>query len=839
MPVPDPLPVDRLRARCDRSALDFETTEALEALPYLGQERATEAIDLGLGMRRPGYDLFVLGRAAAGKHRMVMDLLAGRAGSEATPDDWCHVLDFGDERRPIALRLPPGGGAALRSDMDQLAEEVAVSIRAAFESDEYRNRQEAIAARFQSRQDKGLSEVKRKAQLDGITLISTPVGFAFAPIEDGEVLPPDKFRALPKEEQERIKEAVARLEQELQAVLREVPRWAKEARKLSRELDREVTDAAVSHLVDDLATKYAAHERVVAWLGAVKADIVERAEDFLPAKPSPEDSMAALALRLGRQGSPATRYRVNVLVTHAPEAGAPVIYEDHPTLHQLVGRMEHRSELGAMVTDFSLITAGALHRANGGYLVLDVRKLLQHPHSYDALKRTLFAREVKIQSLGQALELVSSVTLEPEPIPLDIKVILLGDRRLYYLLCHHDPEFSQLFKISADLEDEVSRNGNTTMEYARMLGTLATREELRPLTADAVAGVIEHAARLADDSGRLSLHQGDVLEVLAEADHRAGLRQAAVIHGPDVRATLEARERRTSRLRRSMMERLEEGTVLLDTEGARIGQINGLSVLQVGRTRWGTPARITARVRIGRGELLDIEREVRLGGPIHSKGVLILSGFLGQRYAAERPLSLSASLVFEQSYGGVDGDSASLAELCVLLSSITKVPIRQDLAITGSVNQHGDVQPVGGINEKIEGFFEACRRKGTLGTQGVLIPAANVRHLMLREEVVEACRQGTFRIWAVSSVDQAIELLTGMMAGEEDDEGRFPAGSFNRKVADRLDEMSEAIKAFSRPELAGGEGEEPEADEAKKEEPEGPAVPGPTGDDDDGEGEGT
>ncbi len=830
MPVPDPLPVDRLRARCDRSALDFETTATLEPLPYLGQERATEAIELGLGMRRPGYDLFVLGRSAAGKHRMVMDLLESRAGSEPPPDDWCHVLDFADERRPIALRLPPGQGAALRSDMEQLVEEVAVSVRAAFESDEYRNRQEAIAARFQARQEKGLAEVKRKAQGEGITLISTPVGFAFAPLEDGEVLPPDKFRALPKEEQDRIKEAVAQLEQELQAVLREVPRWAKEARTQAREVDREVTDAAVAHLVDDLANKYAALERVATWLGAVKDDIIERAEDFLPAKPSPEDSMAALALHLGRQSSPASRYRVNTLVTHEADAGAPVVYEDHPTLHHLVGRMEHRSELGALVTDFSLITSGALHRANGGYLVLDARKLLQHPHSYDALKRTLFAREVKIQSLGQALELVSSVTLEPEPIPLDVKVVLLGDRRLYYLLCRYDPEFAQLFKISADLEDEVSRNGSTTIEYARMLGTLAGREELRPLTPEAVAEVIEHAARLADDSHKLSLHQGDVLEVLAEADHRAGRRESSAIDGPDIRETLAARERRTGRLRESMMERLEDGTVLLDTEGARVGQINGLSVLQVGRTRWGNPARITARVRIGRGELMDIEREAQLGGPIHSKGVMILSGFLGQRYAAERPLSLSASLVFEQSYGGVDGDSASLAELCVLLSSITRVPIRQDVAVTGSVNQHGDVQPVGGINEKIEGFFEACRRKGTLGTQGVMIPASNVRHLMLRDEAIEACREGRFFIWAVSRVDQALELLTGVEAGEEDETGRFPEGSFNRKVSDRLDELAEAIKAFSRP-APEKEGADTPVVVPPEDEPADPRGPGPTGED--------
>jgi lon-related putative ATP-dependent protease len=488
---------------------------------------------------------------------------------------------------------------------------------------------------------------------------------------------------------------------------------------------------------------------------------------------------------------------VNLLVDHSASQGSPVIYEDNPTYQNLLGRIEHISVMGALVTDFTLLKPGALHRANGGYLILDAERVLQQPFTWDALKRALQSRQIRIESLGQLLSLASTVSLEPEPIPLDVKVVLLGELRLYYLLCALDPDFRELFKVQADFDDRMTRDRATEDLYASLVGTLARRHELRALDRAAVARVIEQSARLVGDAERLSAQMGEIMDLLYEADYWATRQGHEVITCADVQQAIESQRYRSDRLRESLMEETGRGMIVVETTGVAVGRVNGLSVIQLGAFAFGRPSVISARVRLGKGEVVDIEREVELGGPLHSKGVLILTGYLGTRYAAERPLSLAASVVFEQSYGGVEGDSASLAELCALLSAIAGAPLKQSLAVTGSVNQHGQVQTIGGVNEKVEGFFDLCQARGLTGEQGVIIPAANARQLMLRQEVVNAVAAGRFHLYAVGTADQALECLTGLPAGERDTSGRFPVGSFNAQIEARLAYLTDRWLEFT------------------------------------------
>jgi lon-related putative ATP-dependent protease len=493
------------------------------------------------------------------------------------------------------------------------------------------------------------------------------------------------------------------------------------------------------------------------------------------------------------------RYQLNVLVDNSQAKGAPIVYEDHATYQNLIGRVEHLSEMGALVTDFTLIKAGALHRANGGYLVIDALNLLAQPYAWEGLKRALRSHDVRIESLGQALSLTSTVSLEPQPVPLDIKVVLIGERLLYYLLFQYDPDFAQLFKVAADFDDQVDRNGENCQLYARMVATLAHREKLRPLDRTAVARVLEHAARLAGDAEKLSIHLRTMIDLLREADYWASAEGCPITTNQHVERAIDKEIHRADRLRERVHEEILRGTLLIDTQGSRVAQVNGLSVIDLGNFAFGHPSRVTATVRLGKGDVVDIEREVKLGGAIHSKGVLILSSFLASRYARNEPLSLSASLVFEQSYGVVEGDSASVGELCALVSALAAIPIKQSLAITGSVNQHGEVQAIGGVNEKIEGFFDVCAARGLTGEQGVIIPAANVKHLMLRKDVVQAAVEGAFHVYAIQTADEAISLLTGLAAGEPDGRGQYPAGSVNRLVEERLIELSRLRQKFAEP----------------------------------------
>lgn len=784
-----PISPDRLVRHCDPAAFPFATTTDLPPLDEMvGQDRAVDAVAFGVAIRQPGFNLYAMGPEGIGKLSLLRQVLEARAAGEPVPQDWCYVHNFADPRRPRAICLPAGEGRRFRDRIAQLERELQTAIPAAFESDEYRNRREALDAALKERREAALMDFERLAAGKGMALLRTPVGVGLAPLHDGKVLDRDQVAALPEEERRKLAEASGELEAKLgDLIQRQFPAWERETRTAIRETGQDVARRAVGHLIDEVRAGHADHDEIVEHLAALETDVVANAEEFLAAA-QPRELPSLLAARL-EDGALFRRYGVNLLVDHADSSGAPVVFEDLPTQPNLLGRVEHTAHLGALVTDYTLIRPGALHRANGGYLVLDARRLLTQPFAWEELKRALRAGEVRIESLGDRLGL-STVSIEPEPIPLEAKIVLVGDRPIYYLLAELDPDFLELFKVQVDFEDEVPRSTDAEARYGRLLGTVAARSGLRPLEAGAVAAIVERASRLAGDAERLSTHMRRLTDLLREADDRAVKAGREVVAAGDVAGAIEAARVRSSRLQERALEDIARGTVLVTTTGSAVGVANGLSVVTLGESSFGRPARITASVRLGDGEVVDIEREVRLGGPIHSKGVLILAGFLGGRYGRTRPLSLRASLVFEQSYGGVEGDSASLAEACALLSAIGEVPLRQSLAITGSLNQHGAVQPIGGVNEKIEGFYAVCADRGLDGSQGVVIPGTNLPNLMLADEVVEAARAGRFAVWAVATIDEALALLTGLPAGERGKDGSYPADSVNGRVEAGLDALA-------------------------------------------------
>jgi predicted ATP-dependent protease len=622
------------------------------------------------------------------------------------------------------------------------------------------------------------------------------VGLALA--KDGHVMPPEEFHKLPTKEKERLQAEMAQIQAQLEATFREVPQWESERHQKIRELNRIVVRFAVGHLIAGLKQRFAQLANIVSYLEIVEHDLVENAGQFLfRARIEAAEAPAEIAAT-GMRPDPEffNRYRINLFVDHAAAHGAPIVDEDHPTLPNLIGRVEYRPRFGALVTDFTLIRPGALHQANGGYLVLDARRVLLQPFAWEGLKRVLRAREIRIQSVGEMAGLISAETLQPEPIPLDIKVLLTGERTLYYLLHALDPDFRELFKVAADFDDEIARSDDAELGLARLIAMFVRSNGLKPLDRAAVAAVVEQTARMAGDSAKLSAELEVIADLVREADFLASERAADVVGKIDVEAAIAAKIRRASRVRERLLEEIARGTLLIETSGIRVGQVNGLSVLSAGGFAFGHPSRITARVRVGKGEVIDIQREVELGGPIHSKGVLILAGYMSERFGRRRPLALAASIVFEQTYGPVEGDSASLAELCALLSALAGAGLRQGLAVTGSVNQHGEVQPIGGLNEKVEGFFDVCSAQGLTGEQGVIVPTANVKHLMLRQDVVDAANAGRFHLFAVKNVDEALVLLTGLPAGERDASGAFPAGTVNCRADAELLAMAEAARQF-------------------------------------------
>ena len=804
-----PLAPAALFTSCDPASLGFETTAELEELREIpGQERAAEAIRFATEIDVDGHNVYVLGPSGTGRHLFVRQFLERKAADSAVPRDWCYVYNFDDPRQPRALSLPPGRAKQLRVDVEQIVADAQTAIPAAFESEDFQAQREAIAEEFKETQEEAFKEVEDEAHEHDIGVIQTPTGIAFIPVREGEALGTDEFKKLPEEEQQKFHEEIARLTKRLQQVMRSTPKRAREMRQKVRQLERDVAGMAVTGLLDEVLQKYEDVPDVVQHLEKMRNDIVDNVSLFL--RPSDGQGVPAPIQQMmeSRESAAMRRYAINVLVDRSEEEGAPVVFADRPSFVELIGRIEHESEFGSLVTNFNLIRPGALHKANGGYLVLDAAKLLGYPLAYEGLKRALKSRELCIRSVADDIGLVSTVSLDPEPIPADLKVVLVGERIYYYLLEQYDPEFPELFKVAADFEDRLLRDEGNQLGLARWLATTIREEKLKHLDAAGMARLLEDSARHAGDSERLSTDIRRATDLLREAHYWAGRNGTELVGAAEVQQAIDSRFRRGSRVRDRLQEETLRETFVVDTEGARRGQVNGLAVLQLGEVAFGRPQRISATVTLGSGEVVDIEREVKLGGPLHSKGVLILTGFLRSHYVTDRPLSLSASLVFEQSYGGVDGDSASAAELCALASAIAGAQLKQSLAITGSVDQHGNVQAIGGVNEKIEGFFDLCCERGLTGEQGVLIPAANVKHLMLRRDVVEAVEAGRFQVYPVSHVDQALSLLTGVPAGERDAAGAWPPDSLNHRICERLAELAEQRRSFSKRPAANGAGAE-------------------------------
>ncbi len=789
------VPLERLYRAADLTGLAFETTDDLQPVDgFIGQQRALEAIRFSASIDKPGFNLFAIGRIEAQMRKAVEAVLKDAAPSRTTPGDWVYVNNFADARRPLAIALPAGRAPAFHNAMHDLIDDLKASVPAVFESEEYQTQRGAIDEAFNKQQNEAFAALQQKAAEKAIVLLRTPLGFTLAPIRDGKIVPPEAFNAWPEAERKALQADVEVLEKELERIVRQIPLREKSRRDAARQLNRQTAEGAVGHLIEEKKSQFADNAAIMAHLDRVRADLIDNVAMFIAGGEGEGEAATAQMM----PGGPFDRYEVNVLVTQPVGGGAPIAEELHPTLGNLTGSIEHLSLQGVLVTNFRLIKAGAIHRANGGYLLLDARTLLSEPFSWQALKRALRRREIVIEDVSRLVGLTSTVSLEPDPIPLDLKVVLFADRLLYFMLAALDAEVGEHFKVLADFDDDIDRSPESEAILARLIASIIRSDGLRPMDRGGVDLVIEHAARLADDSGKLTLWVDQIRDLLAEADFRAGDAGRAVATRADVALAIAEQIRRAGRPRDRMREMTLNGVILVETEGARVGQINGLSVIEIGGYAFGRPTRISCQARPGGGRLVDIEREVQLGGPIHSKGVLILSGFLAGRYALDTPMSLQASLVFEQSYSGVEGDSASSAELYALLSALADLPLRQDLAVTGSVNQHGEIQAIGGVNQKIEGFFDICAARGLTGGQGVVIPRSNVQHLMLRQDVIDACAAGRFSIHAVATIDEGLALMTGREAGARGADGRYPEASVNRLVEERLREFAKVRRSFAQ-----------------------------------------
>ncbi|MDH3388932.1 MAG: AAA family ATPase [Gammaproteobacteria bacterium] len=778
---------------CDLTQLDFNTTADLEPLEQpLGQDRALEAIEFGVDIEQRGFNLFLLGHPGYGKNELVQQILRRHAKPQETCWDWCYVNNFENPQKPRVLKLPAGMGLKLRADMESLVEDLLTSLPSSFESEEYRTRRQEIEQEFQDRQEQAFNKINQEATNQGIVIMRTPGGYTLGPVVNGRPLDQQEYEKLPDAEKERIEKLIADLQLELQEVIRDMPLLQRELHQRIKALNEEITEHTVEQLIAWMENAYLNQPQVMEYLQQVKQNAITNAEAFLPADRMHQPNNMASRVAAYHE------YSINVIVDNTDNAAAPIVFEDNPTYQNLTGRVEYVSQMGTLITDFTLIKPGALHRANGGYLILDADKLLRRAFAWDGLKRALKSEEIKLQSLEQMLSLANTVSLEPESIPLDIKVILTGEPLLYYLLEEYDPEFGQLFKVSADFSRTADRSPENVQRYARLVAAMQQKSEARPLDKASVGRLIEEASRDADDTKKLSLHIDDMRDLLNEANYWAGKHDRASIAVEDVERAIEKRDHRRDRYRELMQEQVLRGIRLIDTDGDRAGQVNGLSVLQIGGFRFGQASRITATARLGHSRIVDIERESKLGGDIHSKGVMILSSYLATHYAANQPLPLAASLAFEQSYGKVEGDSASAAELCALLSAIGEIPLRQSLAVTGSINQLGEIQAIGGVNEKIEGFFEICQKRGLSGQQGVIIPAANRVHLMLHRDVRDAVEEGRFHIYPVARVEEVMQLLSGMEPGEPDADGKYPRQSYNFLILQRIENLQQLQKQFAR-----------------------------------------
>lgn len=783
-----PLPLHQLYKACVLKDLPFKTTKQLEPLAEIvGQNRAQEAVRFALAMPHGGYNVYAVGRNGLGKRTMMLRYLEHHVDTEQQSHDWCYVANFEEPRIPKLLKLPAGLGSQLKQDMDKLMSRLVKVIPQTFDSDSFLERSEQLKNEYGKKQEDELEKVAVQAKRKKISLtVTTPGGYRLVAMNGDEPHTAETFEALSEKERDRFEDAINRLEKRLRQALRKIADWEQEYAEKQHALNQETLEGISGHQLDELVEKYRELPDVVEYINAVRADLVENLDIFLD---DSEEQVAIAYASLDKKMP--RRYLINLLV-HQKSNEVPVIVEENPTYHNLFGYVENVTYKGTVFTDFSLIRPGSLHKANGGYLLMDAIKVLEQPFVWDGLKRALRSRSLQINSLEREMTLSGTISIEPEGVPLDVKIVLFGDRETWLLLQEYDSEFSELFRVTADFENEMYRTDDSQLLYAKFIASLVSEKKLLHCTNKAVARIIEHSARMAEHQDRLSLHAADIANLLRESDFWARQAKARLISDIHVERALESARYRSSRIRDQFYDSIRDGSTLVSTTGTCVGQVNALSVLSTGGYEFGLSNRVTATCYYGDGGVMDIERDAKLGGNIHSKGVMILTSWLSSKFAVEDPMHLSASLTFEQNYGEVEGDSASLAELCALVSSLAGVPVRQDLAITGSVNQFGEVQPIGGVNEKVEGFFATCQLKGGLtGEQGVIVPVTNVQNLMLDAEVVSAVRARQFSVYAVAHVEEAISLLLGLPAGKPDKRGRYPKQSVFGIIQQRLEQMRE------------------------------------------------
>lgn len=790
------LSVKKLRRECDPSVMRCETTEEITPLPgIVGQERALRALTFGLDIKERGFNIYAAGLPGTGRMTAIKNFLERIAKDKPVPPDCCYVNNFRDPYQPRALKLPPGRGRALREDMKKFIEEARREIPKAFESEDYAAKREEIAKTVEERRKSLLVQLNERARREGFLIQSTPVGLLIIPVIKGKPVSEQQLMSLSPQVREEIRKRRDRLESDLRTALRQLRGIERELNEGLRKLNREVALFTIGHLVTDLMEKYSDLAEVTSYLEEVRDDILDNIDQFRRGEGAQPQPRTPIPIPMMRE-PPFRKYEVNVLVDNSDLKGAPVVMELNPTHKNLFGRIEKEARFGALTTDFTMIHGGSLHKANGGYLVLPIEELLRNLFSWDGLKRALRNERITIEEVGERLGFITTKSLMPEPIPLSVKVVIIGNPLFYQLLYARDPDFSELFKVKADFDTRMDRNEENVRTYASFVCTLCKKEKLKHLDASGVAKLVEYSSRLAEDQEKLSTRFSEIADIIREANFYATQDGSSLVTADHVKKAVEEKVYRSNLIQERIKEMIERGTLLIDTEGEAVGQVNGLSVISLGDFSFGKPSRVTASIGLGREGLIDIERESELGGRIHTKGVMILSGYLANKYAQDKPLSLSARLVFEQSYSMVEGDSASSTEVYSLLSSLSGLPVKQGIAVTGSVNQRGEVQAIGGVNQKIEGFFEVCKAKGLTGEQGVIIPESNVQNLMLKEEVVDAVKAGKFHIYPVKTVDEGIEILTGVRAGARRPDGTFEEGTVNHRVDKRLREMAERLKEF-------------------------------------------
>jgi lon-related putative ATP-dependent protease len=786
------LTAERIRKECDVSFMGCETTENLLPLKEIvGQERAVRALKFGLGIRDRGFNIYVAGYPGTGRTTAVKNFVGEIALTEPVPPDWCYVNNFSNQYEPKAIKLPSGKGKIFQNDVKNLIENLRIALPKAFESEDYSVKRESTIRALENQRKELIGELNKKAEKEGFVIQSTPIGLLLIPIIKGKPVSEEEMVALPQKTKDEIQEKRERLESDLRNTMRQFFDMEQKIREELKKLNRDVALYATGNSVDYLLEKYKDTPDVMTYLKEVQNDVLDNLNQFI----GRGEAQQQFALPWMKE-APFKKYEVNVVVDNSNAKGAPVIIESNPTYQNLIGRTEKEAQFGALVTDFTMIRGGALHKANDGYLIVPVEDLLRNPFSYDSLKRALRDGHIAVEEPEERYGFISIRGLKPQPITLNVKVILIGDPYLYQQLFVLDKQFSELFKVKAEFDTTMTRTEENMQNYAGFVCQLCQKENLKHLDGSGLAKLVEYSSRLADDQEKLSTRFAEVADIVREANYYAIQEKSTLITGNHVKMAIEEKVYRSKLIQEKIQEMIKRNVLLIDTETEKIGQVNGLSVMGLGDFAFGNPSRVTASIGLGREGVVDIEREAKMGGPIHTKGVLILSGYLNEKYAQDKPLSLSARLVFEQSYGGVEGDSASSTELYAMISALSGLPIKQSLAVTGSVNQKGEVQAIGGVNEKIEGFFEVCKAKGFTGQHGVMIPESNVQNLMLKEELVEAVKAGQFHVYSVKTIDEGIEVLTGTKAGERKEDGTFKEGTINYRVDKRLKEMADKLKEF-------------------------------------------